>query len=100
MSEPETARETHVSAYFDSELDAPSMQEVERALAGDPGLAEDLEDFGHLKSAIVAELERDLEFLQLREREADLSSRCFACWRCLPNSAGNAFSSPPDFMTI
>ena len=59
MSEPETARETHVSAYFDSELDAPSMQEVERALAGDPGLAEDLEDFGHLKSAIVAELERE-----------------------------------------
>jgi anti-sigma factor RsiW len=59
MSEPENARETQISALFDSELDEATRAEVERALAMDPSLAEDLEDFGHLKSAIVADLEHE-----------------------------------------
>lgn len=59
MSEPENARETQISALFDSELDQATRAEVEGALAMDPSLAEDLEDFGHLKSAIVADLEHE-----------------------------------------
>ncbi len=59
MSEPQNARETQVSALFDSELDEATSAEVERALADDPMLSEDLEDFGHLKRAIVADLERE-----------------------------------------
>lgn len=59
MSNPDDARETQMSAYFDGELDDAARAEFEAAVAADPALQAMLDDFAHLQTAVRADLEAE-----------------------------------------
>lgn len=56
MTEKDNARETQLAAYVDGELDEAARADVERALADDPALAEMLDDFRAIHTAVHADL--------------------------------------------